>query len=168
MTARSRCRTWNKRGLFTPTRHRRGSIPVPRPVPGLPEVILHLDRSQGEIMGLHIHAASYFETNHSWPEAIHHYLQADLHPRGRPPDLRYGEDVAGEAGGAGRGMGPSHAAEACARMLGCPCSTARSSACRRVRRGPGPIGRARAFFARKGDRRVEALACLKLSTVLVE
>ena len=28
-----------------------------------------------------------------------------------------------------------------------------------------PCSRAREFFARKGDRRIEALACLKLSTV---
>ena len=41
-------------------------------------------RAPGEIIGLHIHAASYFETHQEWPEAIHHYLRADLQRQAGP------------------------------------------------------------------------------------
>ena len=41
------------------------------------------ERTDGEVTGLHIHAASYFETHEQWPQAIHHYLKAGLTPR--PP-----------------------------------------------------------------------------------
>ena len=40
---------------------------------------LATERAEAEVSGLHIHAASYFETTDQWPEAIHHYLRAGLH-----------------------------------------------------------------------------------------
>ena len=43
---------------------------------------LQAERSEAEVVGLHIHAASYFETTEQWPEAIHHYLRC-TGPRGR-------------------------------------------------------------------------------------
>ncbi len=51
------------------------------------------ERSDAEVIGLHIHAASYFETTHQWPEAIHHYLRAGLQRQAARLIARYGEDV---------------------------------------------------------------------------
>jgi ATP/maltotriose-dependent transcriptional regulator MalT/DNA-binding SARP family transcriptional activator len=129
---------------------------------------LHLDRSAGEIVGLHIHAASYFETHEEWPEAIHHYLSADLQPQAARLIARHGEDVAAE----GRvGLIDEW-------IVQLPPKTIRENARLSLLKGEAlgmrgewdaaldAITRARAFFSRKGDRRVEALACLKLSTVL--
>ena len=53
-------------------------------------------RAPGEVIGLHIHAASYFETHQEWPEAIHHYLRAELQPQAARLITRYGEDVSAE------------------------------------------------------------------------
>jgi DNA-binding SARP family transcriptional activator/tetratricopeptide (TPR) repeat protein len=129
---------------------------------------LHLDRSPGEVIGLHIHAASYFETHEEWPEAIHHYLSADLQPQAARLIARYGEDVAAE----GRlGLIDEW-------IVQLPRKTIRENARLSLLHGEvlgirgdwdaayEAIARARSFFARKGDQRVEALACLKLSTVL--
>ena len=129
---------------------------------------LHVDRTQGEIVGLHIHAASYFETGHEWPEAIHHYLRADLHPQAARLMSRYGEEVAAEG----------RLALVEEWVLRLPPKTVRENARLSLLYGEvlgirgdwaaalDAIDRARQFFARKGDRRVEALACLKQSTVL--
>lgn len=126
------------------------------------------DRSQAEIVGLHIHAASYFETKQEWPEAIHHYLRAGLHRQAARLIARYGEDVASE--------GRLGLVDAWLQQL--PPETVKQNA--RISllegeasgiRGDWPralaaLERARDYFSRKGDRRLEALACLKLSSVL--
>ncbi|HEY4768259.1 MAG TPA: hypothetical protein VII26_04950, partial [Candidatus Limnocylindria bacterium] len=54
------------------------------------------ERTDGEVTGLHIHAASYFETHEQWPQAIHHYLRAGLTPQAARLIARYGEDVVSE------------------------------------------------------------------------
>jgi ATP/maltotriose-dependent transcriptional regulator MalT/DNA-binding SARP family transcriptional activator len=126
------------------------------------------ERSDGEVTGLHIHAASYFETHEQWPQAIHHYLRAGLTPQAARLIARYGEDVVSE----GR-LGlvdewleqlPAKAIHDNARL-----SLLYGEAC--GIRGDWDnaltaLSRARSFFARKGDRRMEALACLKTSTVM--
>jgi len=126
------------------------------------------ERTDGEVTGLHIHAASYFETHEQWPQAIHHYLKAGLTPQAARLIAKYGEDVVSE----GR-LGlvdewlqhlPAKAIHDNARL-----SLLYGEAC--GIRGDwdnalAALSRARAFFARKGDRRMEALACLKTSTVL--
>lgn len=129
---------------------------------------LRLERSDGEVIGLHIHAASYFETHHEWPQAIHHYLQADLQPQAARLIARWGEDVAAEG----------RLALVDEWLFQLPRRTIRENARLSLLDGEvlgirgqweealTAISRARAFFARKGDRRMQALACLKLSTVL--
>jgi DNA-binding SARP family transcriptional activator len=125
------------------------------------------ERSDGEVTGLHIHAASYFETHEQWPQAIHHYLKAGLTPQAARLIARYGEDVVSE----GR-LGlvdewlqqlPPKAIRDNARL-----SLLYGEAC--GIRGDWDnalvaLGRARSFFARKGDLRMEALACLKTSSI---
>jgi DNA-binding SARP family transcriptional activator len=125
------------------------------------------ERSDGEVTGLHIHAASYFETHEQWPQAIHHYLKAGLTPQAARLIARYGEDVVSE----GR-LGlvdewleqlPAKAIHDNARL-----SLLYGEAC--GIRGDWDnaltaLSRARSFFARKGDRRMEALACLKTSSI---
>jgi DNA-binding SARP family transcriptional activator/tetratricopeptide (TPR) repeat protein len=129
---------------------------------------LMTERSEGEIAGLHIHAASYYETNREWPEAIHHYLRAGLHPQAARLIARYGEDVASE--------GRLSLIDEWLAVL--PRKTSHENARLSLLLGEvqGMRGewegalvalrRARAFFERKGDKRMEALACSKLSTVL--
>lgn len=125
------------------------------------------DRSEAEVIALHIHAASYFDTTEQWPEAIHHYLRAGLQRQAARLIAKYGEDVA-----AGGGIGlvdqwlqelPPETIRQNARL-----SLLHGEACgirgdwdRAIR----SLERAREYFARKGDNRLEALACLKLSTV---
>ena len=125
------------------------------------------ERSDGEVTGLHIHAASYFETHEQWPQAIHHYLRAGLTPQAARLIARYGEDVVSE----GR-LGlvdewlqqlPAKAIRENARL-----SLLYGEAC--GIRGDWDnalvaLGRARSFFGKKGDRRMEALACLKTSSI---
>ena len=119
------------------------------------------------MVGLHIHAASYFETTEQWPEAIHHYLRAGLQRQAARLIAKYGEDVVAE----GR-LGlvdewlqqlPEETIKQNARL-----SLLFGEACG-IRgdwdRALEALERARAYFARKGDRRLEALACLKLSSV---
>ncbi len=128
---------------------------------------LRMERSEAEVLGLHIHAASYFETTERWPEAIHHYLRAGLKRQAARLIARYGEDVV-----AGGQIGlvdewieqlPEHSVRENARLsllsgeaLGMrgEWSAALSA-----------LQRSRDYFSRKGDRRLMALACLKLSTV---
>jgi len=125
------------------------------------------ERSQGEVTGLHIHAASYFETHHQWPEAIHHYLRAGLHPQAARLIARYGEGLVGE----GRLGSVDEWLEELPRKV--IRENARLSLLYGEARGVRgewshaleALLRARAFFVRKGDRRMEALASLKLSTV---
>ena len=125
------------------------------------------ERSEAEVVGLHIHAASYFETTEQWPEAIHHYLRAGLQRQAARLIAKYGEDVVAE----GR-LGlvdewlqqlPEETIKGNARL-----SLLYGEACG-IRgdwdRALEALERARAYFARKGDRRLEALACLKLSSV---
>jgi len=129
---------------------------------------LEIERTEGEVDGLHIHAASYFETNEEWPAAIHHYLKARLHRQAARLIARYGEELASE----GRlGMidewlqqTPSPAIRENARLsllhgeaLGIRGDWDRAFAA---------LTRAREYFERKGDRRMLALCTLKLSTVL--
>jgi len=125
------------------------------------------ERSEAEVVGLHIHAASYFETTEQWPEAIHHYLRAGLQRQAARLIAKYGEDVVAE----GR-LGlvdewlqqlPEETIKQNARL-----SLLYGEACG-IRgdwdRALEALERARTYFARKGDRRLEALACLKLSSV---
>lgn len=128
---------------------------------------LAMERSQSEVIGLHIHAASYFETTQQWPEAIHHYLQAKLHRQAARLIARYGEDVVAHGG---LGMVdewlrqlPDNAIRQNARLsllLG-----EANGIQGRWKEAIEALERARNYFARKGDKRLEALACLKLSTV---
>ncbi|TMB53854.1 MAG: hypothetical protein E6J47_08915, partial [Chloroflexi bacterium] len=126
------------------------------------------ERSDGEVVGLHIHAASYFETHEQWPQAIHHYLRAGLTPQAARLIARYGEDVVAE-GRLGlvdewlQELPPKtiHDNARLSLLFGEACGI----------RGDWDnaltaLQRAQSFFARKGDRRMEALAHLKLSTVL--
>jgi len=128
---------------------------------------LRLERSEAEVLGLHIHAASYFETTERWPEAIHHYLKAGLKRQAARLIARYGEDVV-----AGGQIGlidewieqlPAQAVKENARLsllsgeaLGMRGEWSAALAA---------LQRSRDYFSRKGDRRLMALACLKLSTV---
>jgi DNA-binding SARP family transcriptional activator len=125
------------------------------------------ERSETEVTGLHIHAASYYETGEQWPLAIYHYLKANLKRQAARLIARYGEEVIAE----GR-LGlvdewlnrlPDKAIQDNARLsllhgevLGI--------------RGEYSVAisvldRAREFFMRKHDQRMEALALLKESSV---
>ena len=125
------------------------------------------ERSPGEVAALHIHAASFYETSHDWPEAIHHYLGAGLQPQAARLIAKYGEDLAST----GRlplldewirELPPRTVSENArlSLLLG-------ETACIRGdwQVAIASLERGRHFFARKGDRRMEALACSKLSTV---
>ncbi|MEO6578824.1 MAG: hypothetical protein ABIO99_08010, partial [Candidatus Limnocylindria bacterium] len=125
------------------------------------------ERSEAEVLGLHIHAASYFETTEQWPEAIHHYLRAKLQRQAARLIAKHGENVVAD----GR-LGlvdewirqlPSAAIRQNARLslLFGECAGMRGNWTKALE----ALDRARAFFRRKGDRRLEALACLKLSSV---
>jgi LuxR family transcriptional regulator, maltose regulon positive regulatory protein len=128
---------------------------------------LHADRSHEEIVGLHIHAASYFETSEQWPEAIHHYLRAGLQRQAARLIAKYGEEVVAE--------GRLGLVDEWLQQL--PERTIRENARLSLLYGETcgirgawtdaleALERARSFFSRKGDRRLEALACLKLSSV---
>lgn len=125
------------------------------------------ERSAGEVAALHIHAASYFETSHAWPEAIHHYLRAGLQPQAARLIAKYGEDLAS--------TGRLPLLDEWVREL--PRRTVTENARLSLLSGEiscvagdwhealADLQRSRQFFARKGDRRMEALACSKLSTV---
>lgn len=128
---------------------------------------LAMERSEGEVAALHIHAASYFETSHSWPDAIHHYLKAGLQPQAARLIAKYGEDLAST------GRLPLLEEWICA----LPAQTVRDNARLSLLLGEtsyvrgdweealDALERSRRFFARKGDRRMEAIACSKLSTL---
>ena len=125
------------------------------------------ERSEAEVMGLHIHAASYFETTEQWPEAIHHYLRAGLQRQAARLIAKYGEDLIAE--------GRLGLVDEWLRQI--PAETTKQNARLSLLFGEtsgirgewalalDSLTRAREFFARKGDKRMEALACLKLSSV---
>ena len=125
-------------------------------------------RLPGEVVGLHIHAASFFETHQEWPEAIHHYLSAGLQPQAARLITRYGEDVAGEG----------RLALVDEWLLKLPAKAIRENARLSLLSGEvlgirgqwadavAALERSRTYFGRKGDGRMESLACLKMSTVL--
>jgi len=128
---------------------------------------LNMERSGAEVIGLHIHAASYFETTQQWPEAIHHYLRAGLQRQAARLIAKYGEDIVSS----GRlGLVDEWLQRLPSKMIH---GNARLSLLYGEARGISgeweraldAIQRARSYFARKGDRRLEALACLKLSSV---
>ena len=125
------------------------------------------ERSEAEVVGLHIHAASYFETTLQWPHAIHHYLRAGLQRQAARLIAKYGEEVVAE----GR-LGlidqwleqlPPKTIHDNARL-----SLLHGEALGTIRgdwdAAHAALERGRAFFARKGDRRMVALAELKKST----
>lgn len=125
------------------------------------------ERSDAEVVGLHIHAASYFETTEQWPEAIHHYLRAGLQRQAARLIAKYGEEVVAE--------GRLGLVDEWLQQL--PDDTIKSNARLSLlygetcgirgdwERSLEALDRARSYFARKGDQRLEALACLKLSSV---
>jgi ATP/maltotriose-dependent transcriptional regulator MalT/DNA-binding SARP family transcriptional activator len=125
------------------------------------------ERSDAEVMGLHIHAASYFETSSQWPEAIYHYLKAGLQRQAARLIARYGEDVVAE----GRlGMVDEWLQQLPAKTIR---DNARLSLLHGEALGIGgnweaaltALERAREFFAKKQDKRMEALALVKESSV---
>ena len=128
---------------------------------------LIMERPDTEVIGLHIHAASYFETHEEWPQAIHHYLRAGLQPQAARLIAKYGEDVVSE--------GRLGLVDEWLQQL--PAKTIHDNARLSLLHGEAlgmrgefegslaALARARSFFARKGDRRMEALACLKQSSV---
>ena len=125
------------------------------------------ERSEAEVIGLHIHAASYFETTEQWPEAIHHYLRAGLHRQAARLIAKYGEDVVsdGRLGLVDQWLEqlPTESIKQNARLsllFGETCGMRGD-----WERAIDALQRAREYFARKGDERLEALACLKLSSV---
>ena len=125
------------------------------------------ERSEAEVVGLHIHAASYFETTEQWPEAIHHYLRAGLQRQAARLIAKYGEDVvsSGRLGLVDEWLQqlPHEMIKQNARL-----SLLYGEACGirgEWQQALEALNRARDYFSRKGDRRLEALACLKLSSV---
>jgi ATP/maltotriose-dependent transcriptional regulator MalT/DNA-binding SARP family transcriptional activator len=125
------------------------------------------ERSEAEVSGLHIHAASYFETSQQWPEAIHHYLRAGLQRQAARLLARHGEQLVAEGRldliGEWLGQLPQRMIRENARLnllLGelagfqADWTTALEA-----------LEGARAFFAKKGDQRMQALACVKLSSI---
>jgi DNA-binding SARP family transcriptional activator len=125
------------------------------------------ERAEAEVVGLHIHAASYYETTLQWPNAIHHYLRAGLQRQAARLIARYGEEVVAE----GRlGLIDEW-------LLQIPPKTIHDNARLSLLHGEAlgtirgdwdaalaALERGRGFFARKGDRRMVALAELKTST----
>lgn len=132
------------------------------------ERILKQERTDAEVVGLHIHAASYFETHSQWPDAIHHYLAAGLTSQAARLIARYGEDV---VAGGGLGLVDGWLQQV-------PVGVVRGNARLSLLSGEalgmrgewkqsiGALTRARRFFNKKADARMEALACVKLSNVL--
>jgi LuxR family maltose regulon positive regulatory protein len=125
------------------------------------------ERSDAEVMGLHIHAASYFETSSQWPEAIYHYLRAGLQRQAARLIARYGEDVVSE----GRlGMVDEWLQQLPAKTIH---DNARLSLLHGEARGISgdwavaleALERGRAFFESKGDQRMQALALIKLGAL---
>jgi LuxR family transcriptional regulator, maltose regulon positive regulatory protein len=128
---------------------------------------LEAERSQGELAALHIHAASYFETHALWPEAIDHYMEAGLQPQAARLIAKYGEDLVSTGrlplveGWLATLPGKSvHDNARLSLLHGEICGVAGD-----WEHAFTDLRRARLFFARKADPRMEAVACSKLSTV---
>jgi DNA-binding SARP family transcriptional activator/tetratricopeptide (TPR) repeat protein len=125
------------------------------------------ERSEAEVSGLHIHAASYFETTEQWPDAIEHYLCARLQRQAARLIAKYGEDIvaSGRLASVDGWLGdlPADAIKQNSRLslLHGEALGMRGSWTSALE----ALNRSRSYFARKGDPRLEALACLKLSTV---
>ncbi len=128
---------------------------------------LLIERSEAEVVGLHIHAASYFETAEQWAEAIHHYLQAGLFRQAARLVAKHGESVVSTSrlGLVDEWLGqlPADTIRQNARLslLDGEAAGIRGDWSRAIE----SLERARRYFARKGDRRLESLACLKLSSI---
>ncbi len=128
---------------------------------------LTLERSEPEVAGLHIHAASYFETTAQWPESIHHYLCASLHRQAARLIARYGEGLVEE--------GRLGLVDEWLERL--PAESKRTNARLNLLAGEAygmrgqwseateTLRRAHDFFAKRGDLRMAALACAKLSSL---
>jgi DNA-binding SARP family transcriptional activator/tetratricopeptide (TPR) repeat protein len=128
---------------------------------------LTLERSEGEVAALHIHAASYFETHSLWPDAIHHYMEAGLQPQAARLIAKFGEDLVS--------TGRLPIVEDW--LMALPARTVHENARLSLLHGEmlgvsgrwkealNALTRARAYFTRKGDHRMEAVACSKLSSV---
>lgn len=128
------------------------------------------ERSESEITGLHIHAASYYETNAEWPQAIHHYLKAKLQRQAARLIARHGEDVVAEG----------HLGMVDEWLQQLPARTIRENARLSLLQGQAfsmrgeyrqaleSLGRARGYFARKGDSLMEATACVNLSSLYLQ
>ncbi len=127
------------------------------------------ERTEAEVVGLHIHAASYYETTLQWPQAIHHYLKAGLQRQAARLIAKYGEEVVAE--------GRLGLIDEWLQQL--PPKTIHDNARLSLLHGEalgtiqgdwtsalGALERGRTFFVRKGDRRMVALADLKMSTHL--
>ena len=126
------------------------------------------ERSDAEVAGLHIHAASYFETAEAWPEAIHHYLRAGLQRQAARLLARYGEELVS--------IGRLGLVDEWLRQL--PHDAVAHNAKLSLLHGEAlgmrgewhdaerALSRASAFFARRGDNRLRAVAYLKLSSIL--
>ena len=128
---------------------------------------LGAERSDAEVIGLHIHAASYFETTEQWPEAIHHYLRAGLQRQAARLIAKYGEDIvsAGRLGLVDEWLAqiPPESIKQNARLslLHGEASGIRGAWAEAI----ASLERAMRYFERKHDARLQALACLKLSSV---
>lgn len=131
---------------------------------------LSRERGEAEITGLHIHAASYYETSAEWPQAIHHYLKAGLQRQAARLIARHGEDVVAEG----------HLGMVDEWLQQLPPRTIRENARLSLLHGQAlsmrgeytqaleALNRARTYFARKGDHLMEATACVNLSSLYLQ
>ncbi len=126
------------------------------------------ERTDAEVVGLHIHAASYYETTLQWPQAIHHYLRAGLQRQAARLIAKYGEDVVGE--------GRLGLIDEWLDQL--PAKTIRDNARLSLLHGEAlgtirgewdaalaALERGRSFFERKNDKRMQSLSLLKISSI---
>ena len=128
------------------------------------------ERGEAEITGLHIHAASYYETSAEWPQAIHHYLRAGLQRQAARLIARHGEDVVAEG----------HLGMVDEWLQQLPPRTIRENARLSLLHGQAlsmrgeytqaleALNRARGYFSRKGDHLMEATACVNLSSLYLQ
>jgi DNA-binding SARP family transcriptional activator len=128
---------------------------------------LTYERSEAEVTGLHIHAASYFETTAQWPESIHHYLKARLQRQAARLIARHGEALIEE----GRlGLVDEWLEQLPPEVKSGNARLSLISGEAYGMRGEwddakDSLQRAHDFFVRRGDQRLAALACAKLSSL---
>ena len=129
---------------------------------------LATERTAEEVTGLHIHAASYFETTARWPEAITHFFLANLQPQAARLVSLHGEGVASEGKLAivetWLDRLPARAVSEDAR-LGLLQGEVLGFVRGRWADAETHVTRALGYFRRKKDGYHEALACLKLSSL---